>query len=362
MRFVSRKTGVATAMLGISALALSACGAAPEESSSAGQYPDYIGCIVSDSGGFDDQSFNESSYRGLKNAEKDLGITVKQAESKSNADFTTNLQGMMGANCNLTITVGFLLADATADAAAKNPDSHFAIVDKQYEKNIDNVKPIIYDTAQAAFLAGYAAAAASETGTVATFGGMQIPTVTIFMDGFADGVAKYNEDKGENVKLLGWDKKKQNGTFSGDFEKQDKGKQITKNFISAGADVIMPVAGPVGKGAGAAVAEANKGGDKAKLIWVDSDGYLTAPDYKDYMLTSVVKTMDTAVEDVIKADAEGKFDATPYIGTLENEGVALAPFHDFDSSIGEDTKKEIEALKAQIISGDLKVESAASPK
>ncbi len=362
MRFVSRKTGMAAAMLGISALALSACGAAPEESSSAGANADYTGCIVSDSGGFDDQSFNKSSYRGLMQAEKDLGIKVKKAESKSNADFSTNLNGMMSAKCDLTVTVGFLLADATADAAAKNPDSHFAIVDNQYEKPIKNVKPIIYNTAQAAYLAGYAAAAASETGTVATFGGMQIPTVTIFMDGFADGVAKFNEDKGKNVKLLGWDKKKQNGTFSGDFEKQDKGKQITKNFISAGADVIMPVAGPVGKGAGAAVADATKGGDKTKLIWVDSDGYLTAPDYKDYMLTSVVKTMDKAVEDVIKADSEDKFDATPYVGTLENEGVALAPFHDFDSTIGDDTKKEIEALKAQIISGDLKVESAASPK
>lgn len=362
MRFVSRKTGMAAAMLGISALALSACGAAPEESSSAGKYPDYTGCIVSDSGGFDDQSFNESSYRGLTKAETDLGIQIKKAESKSNADFASNLQGMTAANCDLTITVGFLLADATADAAAKNPDAHFAIVDNQYEKPIDNVKPIIYNTAQAAFLAGYAAAASSETGTVATFGGMQIPTVTIFMDGFADGVAKFNEDKGKNVKLLGWDKKKQNGTFSGDFEKQDKGKQITKNFIASGADVIMPVAGPVGKGAGSAVADANKAGDKAKLIWVDSDGYLTAPDYKEYMLTSVIKTMDTAVEDVIKADAEGKFDATPYVGTLENGGVALAPFHDFDSSVSEDTKKELEDLKAQIISGDLKVESAASPK
>ena len=136
MRFVSRKTGVAAAMLGISALALSACGAAPEESSSAGQYPDYVGCIVSDSGGFDDQSFNESSFRGLKNAEKDLGIQTKDAESKSNADFATNLNGMVNAGCDLTVTIGFLLGDATAEAAAANPDKHFAIVDFQYDKQI----------------------------------------------------------------------------------------------------------------------------------------------------------------------------------------------------------------------------------
>lgn len=362
MRFLSRKTGVAAAMLGISALALSACGAAPEESGKAAGNSDYIGCIVSDSGGFDDQSFNESSHRGLMAAADDIGFKPREAESKSNSDFATNLTGMMNAGCNLTVTVGFLLGDATAQAAAANPEKHFAIVDFQYEKPIENVKPIIYDTAQAAFLAGYAAAAASETGTVATFGGVKIPTVTIFMDGFADGVAKFNEDKGENVKLLGWDKKKQDGTFTGDFEKQDKGKQVTKNFIDNGADVVMPVAGPVGKGAGAAVVDANKGGKDVKLIWVDSDGYETAPDYKAVMLTSVVKTMDKAVEEVIVTDADGNFDATPYVGTLENEGVALAPFHDFDSKISDETKSELDALKASIISGDLKVESKASPK
>ncbi|WP_313814305.1 BMP family ABC transporter substrate-binding protein [Glutamicibacter sp.] len=362
MRFVSRKTGLAAAMIGISALTLSACGAAPEESAANSENSDYIGCIVSDSGGFDDQSFNESSYRGLQNAKKDLGIQTREAESKEVSDFEPNLQGMMSAGCNLTVTVGFLLADATEKTANANPDKHFAIVDNQYKEPIKNVKPIIYDTAQAAYLAGYVAAATSKTGTVATFGGIKIPTVTIFMDGFADGVAKYNEDKGKNVKLLGWDKDKQDGTFTGDFEKQDKGKQVTKNFLSAGADVVMPVAGPVGKGAGAAIKEANKAGSDAMLVWVDSDGYLTAPDYKDIMLTSVIKTMDQAVEDVITADTKGEFSADPYIGTLENTGVDIAPYHDFDSKVSDETKQEVEALKQAIISGDLKVESPASPK
>ncbi|MEU3331884.1 BMP family protein [Glutamicibacter creatinolyticus] len=362
MRFASRKASVAAAMLGISALALSACGQAPEEGGANADNSDYTGCIVSDSGGFDDQSFNESSYRGLKKAEEDLGIQAKEAESKSNADFATNLQGMMNAGCNMTVTIGFLLGDATEKAAAENPDKHFAIVDFQYENEIENVKPIIYDTAQAAFLAGYVAAATSKTGTVATYGGIKLPTVTIFMDGFADGVEKFNKDKGENVKLLGWNKDKQDGTFTGDFEKQDKGKQVTKTFISQGADVIMPVAGPVGKGSGAAVKEENAAGKDVKLVWVDSDGFETAPDYKDVMLTSVIKTMDQAVEDVIKEDTEGNFDATPYVGTLENGGVDIAPFHNFEDEVSDETKSEVEALKQQIISGELKVESQASPK
>ncbi|MFJ5861683.1 BMP family protein [Pseudarthrobacter sp. NPDC092439] len=351
------------AAVGASALLLTACGAAPEAGGGSTEAAsDYTGCIVSDSGGFDDQSFNQSSYEGLKKAEADLGIKVNQVESKTNNDFEPNLRAMVTAGCDLTVTVGFLLGDATKAQAEANPDSHFAIVDFGYETPIENVKPIIYDTAQAAFLAGYLAAGTSKTGTVATFGGIKIPTVTIFMDGFADGVKYYNEQKNKSVKLLGWNKEAQDGSFTGDFEKQDVGKQLTRNFLDQGADIVMPVAGPVGKGAGAALKEAKAAGKDVKLIWVDSDGYLTAPDYKDIMLSSVMKLMGDAVETVIKDDVEGNFDNTPYVGTLENEGVQLAPFHDFDSEVPAELKSELDQIKKDIVDGKLKVESAASPK
>ena len=353
--------GVATA--GAAALLLTGCGAAPTASSTAtATASNYTGCIVSDSGGFDDQSFNQSSYEGLKKAEKDLGIKTNQAESKTNNDFEPNLRAMVAAGCNLTVTVGFLLGDATKTQATANPDKHFAIIDFGYETPISNVKPIIYDTAQAAFLAGYLAAGTTKTGTVATFGGIKIPTVTIFMDGYADGVKYYNEKKGTDVKVLGWDKAKQDGSFTGDFEKQDKGKQFTQNFLDQGADIVMPVAGPVGKGAGAALQEAKAAGKDVKLIWVDSDGFLTAPDYKDIMLSSVMKQMGEAVETVIKEDKDGKFSNKPYVGTLANDGVQLAPFHDLDSAVSAELKSELDQIKKDIADGKLKVESAASPK
>jgi basic membrane protein A len=349
--------------VGATALVLVGCGAPPEAgtNSTAGA-TDYTGCIVSDSGGFDDQSFNQSSYEGLKKAEADLGINVNQVESKTNNDFEPNLRAMVTAGCDLTLTIGFLLGDATKEQAAANPDSHFAIVDYSYEPAIANVKPIIYDTAQAAFLAGYLAAGTTKTGTVATFGGVKIPTVTIFMDGYADGVKYYNEQKGKDVKLLGWNKEAQDGSFTGDFEKQDVGKQLTQNFLDQGADIVMPVAGPVGKGAGAALKEAKAAGKDVKLIWVDSDGYLTAPDYKDIMLSSVMKTMGDAVEAVVKDDKEGKFSNTPYVGTLANDGVQLAPFHDLDPQVPAELKSELEQIEKDIVDGKLKVESAASPK
>jgi basic membrane protein A len=350
------------ASLGAAALLLTGCGPAPEAGSPTATASDYSGCIVSDSGGFDDQSFNQSSYEGLKKAEKDLGIKVQQVESKTNNDFEPNLRAMVTAGCDLTVTVGFLLGDATKKQAEANPNSHFAIIDVEYPKPIANVKSIVYDTAQAAFMAGYLAAATSKTGTVATFGGIKLPSVTIFMDGFADGVKYFNEQKGKDVKLLGWDKAKQDGSFTDDFEKQDKGKQLTQNFLDQGADVVMPVAGPVGKGAGAALKEAKAAGKDVKLIWVDSDGFLTAPDYKDIMLSSVMKQMGDAVEAVVKEDKDGKFSNEPYIGTLANNGVQLAPFHDLDSAVPAEVKSELEQIKKDIIDGKLKVESASSPK
>ena len=351
--------GVATA--GATALLLAGCGAPPEAGGPSATAVDYTGCIVSDSGGFDDQSFNQSSYEGIKKAESDLGIKVNQVESQTNNDFEPNLRAMVTAGCDLTVTVGYLLGDATKSQATANPDSHFAIIDFAYDPAIPNVKPIIYDTAQAAFLAGYLAAGSTKTGTVATFGGIKISTVTIFMDGYADGVKYYNEQKGKNVQLLGWDKEKQDGSFTGDFLKQDVGKQLTQNFLDQGADIVMPVAGPVGKGAGAALMEAKAAGKDVKLIWVDSDGFLTAPEYKDIMLSSVMKKMGDAVEAAVKEDVDGKFSNTPYVGTLANDGVALAPFHDLDPQVPAELKSELERIEKDIADGKLKVESAASP-
>jgi len=361
---MKRNATVGTITLGATALLLTGCGAAPSpsgSSSSGAAASKYIACMVSDSGGFDDKSFNQSGFEGLQKATKDLGITEKHAESKANTDYDPNVRSMVQQGCNLTVTVGFLLGDTTKSAAQANPDKHFAIIDYSDNTFPKNVKPIVYNTAQAAFLAGYLAAGTTKTGKVATFGGQNIPTVTIFMDGFADGVKYYNEKKNGKVQLLGWDKDKQDGTFVGDFESVDKGKVLTQGFLDQGADIVMPVAGPVGSGAGTAITEAKAKGTDAKLIWVDSDGYVTAPEYKSVILTSVEKTMSTAVETVIKDDKDGKFDPTPYVGTLENGGVVLAPFQDLDSAVSADMKSELDQLKKDIISGTVKVDSKSTP-
>lgn len=357
------------ALAGAAALLLSACGAAPDDGSTGGSTAaaggdDFKACAVSDSGGFDDKSFNESSYDGLMAAEEALGIETATAESSSTADFTPNINNLVSEGCDIIITVGFLLANATAVAAEANPEVTFGIVDSTAQDadgnpvEIENVKPMSYDTAQASFLAGYLAAGMTETGTVATYGGMQIPTVTIFMDGFVDGVAHYNEAHGTDVTALGWNKEAQDGQFTGDFEDLTQGKTLTDQFVSQGADIVMPVAGPVGEGSLSSAAE--QGGDLS-IIWVDADGVETNPESAEYILTSVQKGIAASVEDVITQTYNGEFDNSAYVGTLENGGVGLAPYHEFEDEVPQELDDEVTQLKQDIIDGTTTVESPSSP-
>ncbi|MDU5759681.1 MAG: BMP family ABC transporter substrate-binding protein, partial [Actinomyces sp.] len=209
------------AVAGVATLALTACSSgqkASSESSSdaASKGASFKACAVSDAGGWDDKSFNESAYNGLKAAQSKLGIQINTAESSSSADFVPNTESMVSDGCNLIIGVGFNLEKALHASANENKDVHYALVDSSFSDDsnktvtVENARPLLFNTAEAAYLAGYAAAGMSKTGKVATFGGIQIPSVTVFMDGFADGVAAYNKAKGTNVQVLGWDKATQN--------------------------------------------------------------------------------------------------------------------------------------------------------
>ncbi|MDP9797848.1 basic membrane protein A [Catenuloplanes nepalensis] len=350
------------AVLAASGLALSACGEAPEENAAGGgDAPAYSTCMVTDTGGIDDKSFNASAWAGLEAAKAEAGnISTKFTASNAIADYEPNLTDFAAQKCSLILAVGGLMTDATAKIAAANPDSQFAIVDSAIA-DAANVYPLQFDTAQASYLAGYLAAGYSKSGTVATYGGMNIPPVTIFMDGFVDGVAKYNEVKGKSVKVLGWDKATQKGTFADDFTSQAKGKAISDTFVGQGADVILPVAGGTGLGTAAAATES---GGKYSVIWVDSDGCEVAAQYCSAFLSTVVKSVSGGVKDAALKGSKGeKLDAAVgYKGTLENGGVSLGAYHEFDSKVPAELKAEIEKLKADVIAGTIKVESAAAPK
>jgi basic membrane protein A len=215
----------------------------------------------------------------------------------------------------------------------------------------------VFSTDQAAFLAGYAAAGMSETGKVGTYGGINLPTVNIFMKGFELGIDQYNEDNGTDVQLIGWSNEANDGLFTGDFTDQAKGRATTQTLLDQGADIIMPVAGPVGLGTIEAI-EAS--GANAKVIWVDTDGCVSVEESCDLFLTSVMKNMDVAVHDVIVAGANDEFEGGTNQGTLENDGVAIAPFHEFDEQVPQELKDRIEELKQQIIDGDIETSPPSS--
>jgi basic membrane protein A len=345
--------------------AAAACGNAPAEtpsgsSGSSAAAATYKACMVTDTGGIDDKSFNASAWAGMQAAKTQApNVDPSYVASTAEADYEPNLRGFVTKKCNFILSVGGLMGDATKKVATENASSQFAIVDSGSTGS--NVYPMQFATQQAAFLAGYLAAGYSKTGKVATFGGLKIPPVTIFMDGFADGVAYYNQAKSKNVQVLGWDKAKQTGTFSDDFASSAKGKALANTFVSQGADIVFPVAG--GTGLGAADVAKSSGG-KVTIIWVDQDGCKSAAQYCDVFLTTVVKNITDAVEKAVVTGAGGQpLTATPgYLGTLDNNGVSLAPYNQFDSKIDAGLKSEIEQLKADIISGKVKVESASAPK
>jgi basic membrane protein A len=364
-------------------LALAGCGTAPEATPSGSDEPTsstvegYKPCLVSDDGGFNDKSFNQSALEGMQRAADELGVEMIDVESASANDYAPNLENLVAEGCTFIVAVGFKLsADAVASATA-NPDINYAIIDDRADNtgktgddgkptgdgvaDAPNIKPLLFDTVQAAYLGGYAAAAwSAQSGAnkVGTVGGIPIPPVTIFMDGYVDGVAKYNEDKGANVETIGWDAAAQQGSMTGGFDANDTAKQAMQGVLDQGADVLLPVGGPIYQSAQAAIAD---GGTDTVILGVDSDLAAADPTVADIVLVSIMKRIDQAVYDATMAAATGDLDFEPYIGTLENEGVGLSGFGAFESQLPDGLLDELAALQEQIISGELEVTSPSSP-
>jgi len=368
----TRKRALAALVATGVALSLAGCGAAPEETEGegAGAGPvdsDFLPCLISDAGGWNDKSFNQSAKEGMDAAAEELGIEPLEFESANDNDYAPNLETAVSEGCSFIVSVGFKLSAATVESALANPEINYAIIDDWADNDFDgetdapNIKPLVFDTAQAAYLGGYASAAWSEqsgVNKVGTFGGMQIPSVAVFMDGFQLGVEKYNEDKSGAVEVFGWDAATQKGSFTGGFDANDTAKQTAQGVLDQGVDVILPVGGPVYQSAAAAIRDSGK---DTLLIGVDSDLAVADSSVADLTLVSIMKAIDVAVQDATIAAAEGEFDAAPYVGTLENEGVKLSGFGDFEAELPEGLTDELATLQEQIISGDITVESENSP-
>ncbi len=321
----------------------------------------FLGCMVTDTGGIDDKSFNQSSWQGMQAAAATdpSKISVTYLPSSTTADYASNISALEAKKCGIIVTVGFLMAGATEAAAKANPTQKFAIVDCSYasfcltgkkEKNIDQ---LVFNTVQDGFLGGYLAAAMSKTHIVATYGGEDFGTVTIYEDGFQDGVNYYNTQQHASVKVLGWDEQTQKGSFIGNFTDLGAGQALTNTFIGDGADVIFPVAGGVGLGTAKAVQTADSAGKSVSMEWVDTDGCISAAQYCQYMLTSVTKGITEAVKTAVLSAAGGTFAGGTYVGTLANGGAVLSPFHDYASKVPAAVQAELKTLEQDIISGKI---------
>ena len=309
-------------------------------------------CVVTDSGQgtIGSNGFNDVAWEGATRAAEDLGGEARVLESAPDADHEHDIVSRVDDGCDLIVTVGFTLAEATLAAAEKNPQVSFAIVDVEYDEPPANLRSLMFAVDEAAFLAGYAAAGMPDTSIVGTFGGMNIPAVTDFMNGFAGGVDHYNIEHGTAVAVLGWDPLAQEGLFVGNFENPDDGHLFGQELVNAGADVVMPVAGPVGLGTSALASELGT----FLVIGVDVDQTLADPENARVYLTSVVKRVDNAVYQATMDALTGRHSNEVYVGVLANEGVAIAPGNLVDYAPDE-LLAEVEQLRQAIIDGAVSV-------
>ncbi len=313
--------------------ALCACGqsAAPAASAKV-----KIG-MVTDVGGVNDKSFNQTSWEGLQAlAEEDSRFEVNYLESKTDADYQTNINTFIDEEYDLIICVGYMLADATRDAAEANPDQKFAIIDDATCADLPNVACLMFAQEQASYLVGLVAGSVTESKTVGYVQGMVFPSMNLFGVGFISGVLEVCPD----ATVLQY-----NANNFGDIA---GGTTAAKDMITKGADVIYHAAGGTGMGV---IEACNEEGIWA--IGVDTDQSILAP---DHVITSAMKRVDVASQDISKAVADGKFISGVHLYDLSNGGVDLAPTRDH---IPADVLAVVEQAKADIIAGKVTVPTLA---
>jgi basic membrane protein A len=332
------------ALLAALALGIAACGdddsdsggEKSSESASKDQGKSIKAGVVTDIGGLNDRSFNFLANKGLEDAEKELGIEGRVLISKSNGDYVPNLTTLAQQKFDLSVSVGFLMGEATATVAGKLPDAKFAIVDfpaSALKGKPKNVEGLLFKEQEAGYLAGYLAALWAKDNnatTVSTVGGQKIPPVDHYIAGFQAGAKAANP----KIKTL--------NAYSQDFVDQAKCKEIALDQIAQGSKVVFQVAGQCGLGALDAAKEKGVQG-----IGVDADqSYLG-----DHILTSALKKVDVAVFNAIKRVQDGSFKGgTDVIATVENDGVGLGKL----GPAGQKYADQIKEVKDKIAAGEVK--------
>jgi basic membrane protein A len=315
-------------------------------------------CQVTDTGGIDDGSVNELVWQGLALARDRLGVEILFRASEA-AGFRESIDSFVNEGCDLIVTVGTSMEADTAEAACELPEQLFAIVGAApaagegsawadaggaLRCDYSNVRGITFATEEAAFLAGYLAAGMSESRKVGTFGSADVPPVTALMEGFAAGARHYGEAEGLVVQVLGWDPDDPEAALFTGLEDPDQAGVIAENLAGAGVDVILPVAGPLGR-SGAAVA-AERG---ILVIGGVADPFLADAEFAAVWLTSLLENADAAVLETVTNVVERGQVGEPYVGTLANRGVGLAPYRELETAVPVGLAEAVDQLEADIV-------------
>jgi basic membrane protein A len=307
-------------------------------------------CAVLDTGGENDRSFNEFTLKGARQAAEEAGLEFAHIVSEAETDYEKNINNFVDEGCGLIITVGFLMGDSTAAAARANPDVQFAIVDVDYApgfgcdeslsdcyaEDLSNVTSLMFQEDEVGYLAGVLAGCMSESGVIGSVSGMEIPPVVKFVVGYQNGAKTQNPD----IETL--------NVYIPDFNDPSTGKQAGQAMLDDGADIIFGVGGNTGNGGVLAAHEAGKLG-----IGVDVDQYNTYPDVAPSLLTSAAKNMDVAAHDAVIAWSNGELEAGVVRGTVANNGIGLAPYHDQESNIPAECKTAVDAAKEGLAAGTI---------
>ncbi len=305
-------------------------------------------CVVLDTGGENDKSFNEYTLKGAREAAEEEGFEFSYVVSEAATDYRKNIDNFISEGCGLIITVGFLMGDDTKAAALENPDTSFAIIDVDYwpgfgcDEGVDscyteaggltNVTSLMFAEDQVGCLAGALAGCMTETGVIGSVSGMEIPPVVKFVVGYQTCAKRINPD----VETL--------NIYIPDFNDPATGKEAGQAMLANGADVIFGVGGNTGNGGLLAAHEQNM-----MCIGVDVDQYFTYPDVAPCYITSAQKNMDVAAGLAVQQFAGGTLEAGISLSTLGNEGIGLAPYHDWDAKIPQECKDIVDQARQELI-------------
>lgn len=311
----------------ITAISLGAC-AAPQAPT---DEPLRVGLVV-DSGSVNDRGFNQYTMEGVRSAAEELGLEFDFSIPPTATDYEASVEQLAEDGHDLIVTVGFRMAGATTRAALRHPDIHFISIDVIFEPGagcaeqvtncyseeggLTNVTSLVFAEDQLGYLAGTLAACMSETGTIASVAGIEIPPVIRFVEGYENGARTFAPD----ITVL--------NEYIPDFNDPDSGKVVAQTFIEQDADVIFGVGGSTGNGGLLAAHEA-----EIMAIGVDVDQYYTYPEVAPSLITSAAKNMNVAAASAVRDFAAGDLQAGVRMATVANGGVGLAPYHDWEERV-----------------------------